>query len=234
MLMIIQGTNCSKGLKMSKIKISLVQIIFGLLLLFLIINMLGCLATTNYYTGRTLEKGKMMISFGMDNILIQSADQGLQVNKDMPVSPSLGLAGGLPHRFEAGLRWYFQKTFEGSFRWQINPRNFQYFDLSTNLHYGSFHLEANYFKYGFTLSKKIRRFEPFISHYWYANGDVGKLSDEDFSDILKTNRVLCFGMAVKVKEGFIIPEINYQYIAGDFGKALVLYSLGFKFDFKLK
>jgi hypothetical protein len=84
------------------------------------------------------------------------------------------------------------------------------------------------------LIKRIKRFEPFISHYWYANGDVGKLSDEVFSGILKTNRVLCFGMALKVKEGFIIPEVNYQYIAGDFGNALVLYSLGFKFDLRFK
>lgn len=76
--------------------------LFIFLVFLLMISLLGCLATTNYYTGRTLEKGKMMISFGMDNIIIQSTDDGLTFNKDMPVSPSLGLALGLPYRFEAG------------------------------------------------------------------------------------------------------------------------------------
>ena len=204
------------------------------LLFLLMISLLGCIATTNYYTGRTLDKGKMMISFGLDNIITQNTDEGLTFNKDMPVSPSLGLACGLPYRFEAGLRWYFQKTFEGSFRWQINPEKFRYFDVSTNLHYGSFHLEAEYFKYGLTVSKQLSRFEPFLSHYWYASGEKNTIADEDFSDILKTNRVISTGIAIGIKEGYIIPEINYQYISGNFSDALVFYSLGFKFDFKFK
>ncbi len=200
----------------------------------LMISLLGCLATTNYYTGRTLEKGKMMISFGMDNIIIQSTDDGLTFNKDMPVSPSIGLALGLPYRLEAGVRWYYLKTFEGSFRWQINSRKFRYFDVSTNLHYGSFHLEAEYFKYGLTVSKQLGRFEPFISHYWYASGEMNTISDADVSDIWKTNRVVSTGLAIGIKEGYIIPEINYQYMSGHFSDALVFYSLGFKFDFKFK
>ena len=195
---------------------------------------MGCIATTNYYTGRTLKKGKMMISFGLDNIIIQSTDEGLSFNKDLPVSPSLGFAVGLPYRFEGGLRWYFQKTFEGSFRWQVNPSKFRYFDLSTNLHYGSFHLEAEYFKYGITVSKQLGRFEPFASHYWYSSGDTNPISDPDVSDIWETNRVISTGLAIGVKEGFIIPEINYQYISGNFNEALIFYSIGFKFDFKFK
>jgi len=198
------------------------------------ICLLGCMATTNYYTGRTLEKGKMMISYGMDNIITQKTDDGFSFNKNMPFSPSLGFALGLPYRFEAGLRWYFQKTFEGSIRWQINPREFKYFNISTNLHYGSFHLAAEYLKYGLTVSKQFGRFEPFVSHYWYANGETNSISDPDLSDMWKTNRVISTGIAIGVKEGYIIPEINYQFISGNFNDALVLYSLGFKYDFKFK
>jgi len=195
---------------------------------------LGCLATTNYYTGRTLKKGKMMIFFGTDNIFYQITGDRLQFSKNMPFSPSMGLATGLPYRFETGLRWYYQKTFEGSLRWQINPESFRYFDFSANVHYGSFHLEVNYFKYGFTMSKKLPLVEPFVGYYWYANGDINRLSDEDYMDAITTNRVLCLGMVVGIKNGYIIPEINYQYIADDFSEALVFYSIGFKFDFRLK
>lgn len=216
------------------VKIPFPQSLIILFLFSLMINFLGCIATTNYYTGRTLKKGRMMISFGLDNIIIQSTDDGLSFNMDMPVSPSLGLVLGLPYRFEGGLRWYYLKTFEGSFRWQVNPRKFRYFDVSTNLHYGSFHLEAEHFKYGLTASKQLGCFEPFVSHYWYASGETNPISDSDVSDIWRTNRVICAGLAIGVKEGYIIPEINYQYISGSFSDALIFYSVGFKFDFKFK
>jgi hypothetical protein len=202
-----------------------------LLIALLVICFVGCLAATNYYTARTLKKGKMMISFGTDNIFFQSTDEGLQFNKDLPFSPSMGLAIGLPYRFETGLRWYYLKTFEGTVRWQVNPVSFKYFDFSTNVHYGSFHLEVNYFKYGFTMSKQIAFVEPFVSYYWYANGDLNHLSDKDYSDALSTNLVLCFGMAIGIINGYIIPEINYQYVAGTFNEALVFYSIGFKLIF---
>jgi hypothetical protein len=208
--------------------------LFFLFNIILILNLFSCIATTNYYTARTLERKKMMILFGLDNVFVQSTESGLQFNKDMPFSPSLGLALGLPYRLETGVRWYFQKTFEGSLRWQVNPKSFRYVDLSTNLHYGSFYLEVNYFKYGLTVSKQIYRIEPFISYYWYSNGEITSLSEDDFTDILKTNRVICFGMALKVKEGYIIPEVNYQYIKNNIKEALVFYSIGFKFDFRIK
>jgi hypothetical protein len=204
------------------------------LIIALIVGLVGCIATTNYYTGRTLEKGKAIISPGLDNIIIQSTDEGLSINKNMPFSPSFGFAVGLPYRFEVGLRWYFQKTFEGSFRWQINPRKFRYFDISTNLHYGSFYLQEKYFKYGLTVSKQLNRFEPFISHYWYSSGETNSLSNPDFSDIWETNRVVSTGLAIQIKKGLIIPEINYQYISGHFSDALIFYSIGFRFDLRFK
>lgn len=85
------------------VRIPFQQSLIILFLFSLMINFLGCIATTNYYTGRTLKKGRMMISFGLDNIIIQSTDDGLSFNMKMPVSPSLGLALGLPYGFEGGL-----------------------------------------------------------------------------------------------------------------------------------
>jgi len=212
-------------------KIRLFQLLTVIVLFLPIIGFWNCAPTTNYYTGRTLEKGKMMYSFGMDNILIQNPGDGFSFNKNI-VTPSLGFARGFPYRFEAGLRWYFQKTFEGSLRWQINPRDFPYFDISTNFHYGSYYLAAEYFKYGLTFSKQFYRFEPFVSHYWYANGEMNP--DPGVSDIWKNNRVMSTGIAIKIKEGYIVPEINYQFTSNSFNYAYIFYSLGIRHNFKFK
>jgi len=139
----------------------------SLLLIFLIIS--SCI-TTNYYTARTLEKGKTVLTGGVDNLIWIEEDEGI-VDKNLSFSLSLGVATGLPWRFETGIRGYFPYIYEANLRHQLNPREFEWFDISANGHIGvSFSEEFEevsdpYFKYGLTISKEILNIQPYVSYY---------------------------------------------------------------------
>lgn len=201
----------------------------------IILNLMGCFATTNYYTGKTLANKKMMLTGGFDNIIVHNYKGDFYPQDEIMIFPSVSLSRGFPKRFEAGLRWYFLKTFEGSVRWQVNPNNFNAFDLSTNLHYGTYNFFTNYFKYGLTLSKQLNQVEPYLSYYQYANGNITKPLDSDWDSFYNKNRVFSIGLSHSVKNwGYIVPEINFQVIGNDFKNTITFYSIGFRFDFHLK
>ncbi len=191
----------------------------------------GCLATTNYYTARTLPAGKMAISPGMDDLIIQSTDKARIIKKPLYFLPSLGLYLGLPYRFETGARWYFTNTYEGILRWQLNPKWFNKFNASANLHYGSFQEAYQYFKYGFTISKPVRQFEPYIGYYQFAWGDNEKIVSVDYNGLINTHRVISLGISVPIRAGHVFPEINYQFSKDQFGSGLLFYSVGFRTKF---
>ena len=168
----------------------------------------GCI-TTNYYTGQTLEEGETVVTPGLDNLVWITEDEGV-VEKNLAFSISFGVATGLPWRLEAGIRGYFPYTYEANIRHQINPRSFDWFDLSANFHVGVTFTEEfedispPYYKYGITLSKEIDGFQPFVSYYWNKSYLVRKDSD-DFSDY----SIICFGLAIPFRDDLIIPECNY-------------------------
>jgi len=176
----------------------IIQIMFGT----------GCV-TTNYYTGRTLEQGETVLTPGVDNLIWIEKDEGV-VEKDISFSISFGVATGLPWRFETGIRGYFPYIYEANLRHQINPRSFEWFDISANFHMGVVfsedfdELSSPYYKFGLTLSKEIERFQPYISYYINPN----YRSQSDWDDISEYS-IICFGLAIPFKNDLIFPECNY-------------------------
>jgi hypothetical protein len=181
----------------------------------------GCI-TTNYYTGRTLEEGETIVTPGVDNLLLITSEEGV-VEKDFSFSLSLGAATGLPWRFETGIRAYFPYIWEANIRHQLNPRSFDWFDLSANFHMGVMfsrkfdEVEPPYYKYGLTISKEIFSLQPFVGYYW--NNHFEFEGESEFNNF----QIVCFGLAIPFKDDLIIPECNYyRSPEGEFS----VYSIG--------
>ena len=188
-------------------------------LLFCLIVLSGCI-TTNYYTGRTLEQGKTIVTPGVDNLVLVTEDVGV-VEKKLSFSLSVGVATGLPWRFETGIRTYFPYIWEANLRHQLNPRSFDWFDISANFHTGVIFTEKfddvapPYYKYGLTISKEILTLQPFVGYYW--NNKFAFDRDSERSDFV------ILGIAIPFRDDLIIPECNYyRSPSGEFG----IYSIG--------
>jgi hypothetical protein len=189
--------------------------------LFCLVLLSGCI-TTNYYTGRTLEQGKTVVTPGVDNLVLITRDEGV-IEKDLSFSLSVGVATGLPWRFETGIRTYFPYIWEANLRHQLNPRSFDWFDLSANFHAGVIFSEKfddvapPYYKYGFTISKEIFTLQPFVGYYWNNKFEFERDSERNDFEII------CFGIAIPFRDDLIIPECNYyRSPSGDFH----IYSIG--------
>ena len=88
----------------------------------------GCIATTNYYSGRTAPSGTWVATPGADNILIGNPEEeDFFIDKDEPLYLSIGFARGLPRRFEVGARYYIPYMLESNLRWQMTPRTLKRF-----------------------------------------------------------------------------------------------------------
>jgi hypothetical protein len=218
---------------MNIFKIGTKHLLASLFAITIIISLMGCFATTNYYTGRTLDNNKMVLTAGFDNMFINFEGDIFQKD-EFNIYPSIGLSRGFPKRFEGGFRWYFLTTFEGTVRWEMTPESFKTFDLSTNLHYGTWNLLSNYFKYGLTMSRQFYRIEPYISYYQYADGNIN-ISYKNSNDLYYQNRVISAGISHYVKGwGYVVPEVNFQFLGNEFDKLIIYWSIGFRFDFFLK
>ena len=124
----------------------------------------GCIATTNYHTGRTADSGVWVVTPGADNILIGNPDEeDFFIDKETPFTPSIGAARGLPRGFEVGARYYIPFTLESNVRWRMTPRSWEHVAGSVNFHYGAIIPWAAYLKYGPTVSIDIWRFQPFFN-----------------------------------------------------------------------
>ncbi len=102
------------------------EISFIAALFILTIIFSGCVASSSYYSGRTLEKSKFALSASADDIIIKdvkSSNTSIGISKDLPFAPSVGFAVGLPLQIETGVRWYLPKFIELSLRDQVTPRN---------------------------------------------------------------------------------------------------------------
>ncbi|MBN2425452.1 MAG: hypothetical protein JXR46_11910 [Calditrichaceae bacterium] len=186
----------------------------------------GC-ATTNYYTAQTLEQGQMALTPGIDNLILV-VDDDENIEKDAAFTPSLGIATGLPYRFETGIRAYIPYILEANLRHQLNPRTFKYFDLSINGHMGVVFSDEfssvsdPYFKYGLTLSKEIGAFQPFVSYYFNKSYVF-----RDESDGAVDYKIICFGLAFRHKGNLIIPEFNY-YKQDYVSKGILSFGIGIR------
>ena len=177
---------------------------FHFIFLLPILILLSCLATTNYYTGRTLLPGKKVVVGGIDNFLIKDIETGQTVR-----------------RLETGLYWHFPESFETYLRWQANPRSFRYFDLSLNSHFGVFAFSYPYIKLGVSLSKEIHGVEPFLNYYVYTNA---KLTEE----FKETSRSLGLGIAIPIPRAQLIPEINFSFTGNEISKGLMMFNVGLR------
>jgi len=186
--------------------------------------MLGC-ATPNHYTGRTLPNGHKAISAGADNLFIGPDDE-----VKFFMSPSIGYVRGLPFQYEMGLSFYWPYALEGYLRQQITPQSFTLFDASYNLHVGRYFIVADneinklsdYYKIGFTVSKNIATYEPFVSYYLVS------LTEKELSNEYRINSVFCYGIGFPYEESTIIPEVNLQFRNGRFNKSKAFYSIGIR------
>ena len=184
-------------------------------------------ATTNYYTAQTLDQGQTVLTPGVDNLLLIVDNEGI-IKKDFSFSPSLGIATGLPFRFETGIRSYFPYVLEANLRQQINPRTFKHFDISINGHMGVFisnelrSLSDPYFKYGLTLSKETGSVQPFISYYLNTNYAFKNETEKAIN-----YSIVCFGIAFKHNQDLVIPEFNYYKSANGI-KGILSFGIGIR------
>ena len=125
------------------------------LLATLTLTLCGCVASSNFYSGRTLEEGKVAVAIGADDIAMGSRDESVSVSKSNPLSPSIGAAVGLPLRLELGLRYFPTQFIEVTMRDQLNPRTFTIADFSLDLHYAILMGGYSYFRYGVTLQMHV-------------------------------------------------------------------------------
>jgi len=203
----------------------------GILIFLILILWKSACITTNYYTARTLNKGETVMVSGLDNLFL-ILDEGGIVEKHLYFTPSVGFATGLPWRLETGMRFYLPYTLEANLRHQLNPRSFQWFDISFNFHSGIYFADeykkissAN-FKFGFTISKEIFRWQPYISYYLYKN-----YQPENNPDYSSDYTIVCFGIAIPFEDNLIFPEWNYlKNEHGDFG--YYTFGLGFRVPLK--
>ena len=194
----------------------------------------GCVVTSNYYTGQTMEEKKLAFAIAADDIIIKSEDKSVEVKKSKLFTPSIIVSYGLPFRFETSLRYIPTKFFDGALRYQVNPRSFDILDCSLNMHYGILLNSYSYLKYGITVSKNINGFEPYVNYFAYkfigANGiDV---SDGYMSGVtekfINDNQSIGFGIGIPLRKAKIYPEISYQYYANGFGNGLIHFGIGFR------
>ncbi len=211
------------------------------LVLFLIIVLDGCTASSNFYSARTLEENKFAVSFGADDIVTKSSgssSENIGISKDLPFAPSVGIFYGLPYRLETGLRWYPIRFLEGSLREQLNPRSFNTFDASINLSYAGLIGVYSYLKYGATISKNINEFEPFIYYSFYhtmgnMTGLTGSSGLDGFitnlsSDIINNSRTIGFGIGLPLGKTKFYPEVDYDYYENNITNGIWHFGVGLR------
>lgn len=187
----------------------------------------GCVASSSYYSARTLETNKFALSAGADDIILKDSKASsatIGISKDLPFAPSVGIAYGLPFRLETGLRWYPPRFLEVSLREQINPKTFEPFDCSIDLSYAGLIDAYSYIKYGATVSKNISGFEPYFHYYFYSmTGNMKGLTGSDLAgfitniskNIINNSRTVGFGIGILYKKIEFYPTVDYQYYNND-------------------
>lgn len=189
-------------------------------LLGLVMFLSGCV-TTNGYTAKTLDRGKVVLTPGVNNLLTVEQGSNDDVNTQAGLIPALGVAGGITDNIEIGARWHAPSTVEANLRFQLTPKSFEAFTLSTNAHAGMiFNISGigdgderqGYSKLGATLGKVMNGYEPFISYYRYTT--PLELVSADVFDREVRWSVLTLGIGIPWKNDLMVPELNYL-LTGD-------------------
>ncbi len=194
----------------------------------------GCVASSNFYSGRTLEENSFSFGFGADDIVLAASDPGLTISKERPFVPSFLASYGLPWRMEIGARYTPIRYGELTLRHQVNPRSFDAFDLSLNLHYAALFGAYSYLRHGLTVSKNISEFEPYAHYtaYHYVGGASSVFEDSFLSGVSATlinnNRAIGLGIALPLRQAKLYPEVNYQYFGGDLSHGLWHFGVGIR------
>ncbi|MBN1781142.1 hypothetical protein JW948_08470 [bacterium] len=183
-------------------------------------------STFNYYSARTLKEGDSAISPGWDNLFLYDNEDKEYI---FGLSPSLGYIYGLPYRCELGIRYNFPYVLEGMFRHQLNPESFKSFDISANMHFGAgfhdFNTDIHYIRPGITISKEIKRFQPYAGYYRIIP-EYTKADEDDFR--INARSAISFGLAFPYKKALIFPEMNYQYSGAGFSDGILLVGVGIR------
>lgn len=176
---------------------------------------------SNCYTARTLEKKRWVFSPGLECLVFVHRDD-IEISKEPPFLPALGIHYGLTNHLEIGLRGFFPYTSEIVGRWQLTPRDWSLFDLSTNIHIATLKAtEFLYMKCGLALGRKIWQVEPVIGYYWYT-------LDQKELELFTTPRLhsFVFGLGVPWKGATVIPEINWYFGSNHLKDGFGVLSLG--------
>ena len=193
-----------------------------------------CVATSHFYSAKTLESTKFAFAVGADDIAVRSTDQSVQISKKAPFTPSIAIAYGLPYRIETDLRWFPTRFLEGSVRCQVNPPTFDILDGSVNVSYAIVFGGYSYLKYGITISKNISEFEPFVhfAFYNFLGAGKGDFADSYISgaidDFISNNRSIGFGVAIPSRKAKLFPEVDYQFFRNEIGSGLWHFGVGMR------
>ncbi|GEM_PF-1821284 len=159
-----------------------------------------------------------MLSPGLDYIAIFKYAE-LRLLKEPLAVPALGIHYGLTNQLELGLRGFMPYTLEAIARYQLTPRNCKFFDLSANLHCGSYKIKyLPYLKSGFLIGKRIWFLEPFVGIFWY----------DPFEREYGNSRAINFGFGFPWRGATVIPEINWQFGNSNIKDGIGFFSIGFR------
>jgi hypothetical protein len=216
-------------------------LIYGVLLaLLMTLSLCGCVASSSYYSARTLDQNKFALGFGADDIILKESKNlsgSVGISKDLPFAPSIGFAYGLPLNLETGLRWYPARFLEASLREQVNPKSFDLFDGSIDFSYAGLLGGYSYIKYGATISKNIDNFEPFVHYSFYqmtghmtgvTSGSLDGFISNLTSDLINNSRTLGFGIGLPFHKVKFFPEVDYQYYGNNLPDGLWHFGIGLR------
>jgi len=201
----------------------------SLLLLFAIICLTCSCVTTNGYTAKTLNRGQVVLTPGVNNLLNVESNKQAETRFSAGLIPVIGISGGLADNLEVGVRLHAPSTLEGSLRLQLTPKSFDGFDFTLNAHPGIvFDIiegeeSQGYLKLGASLGKQISTYEPFVSFYRYSTPIEFDAADT-FRRKLRWS-VLTIGVGIPRKGDLIVPELNYLLI-GDGVDGIITLGIG--------
>ncbi|MFZ1082000.1 MAG: hypothetical protein WAO19_08745 [Candidatus Kryptoniota bacterium] len=200
----------------------------------LVIALSGCMATSSFYTGRTLDQGKFSPGIGADDILIKSTDNSVSYSTSVAFVPSFLFAYGLPLRLEADARFVIPRLLEVSLRDQINPRSFELFDFAPDITIGDLFGGYTYLRYGASLSKNIGGFEPFVHYSFYhfmeaTSSDISNsFVSATVSEITNNDRAIGAGIGIPLGALKLYPEFDYQYFGNDLKWGIWSFGIGIR------
>ncbi len=201
---------------------------------FLAIVLSGCVASSNFYTGRTLGSGKFSPGIGVDDLLIKSTDEAVTSSSSVAFVPSFMFAYGLPLRLEADARFVIPRLLELSLRDQINPRSFRIFDFAPDVTFGDLFGGYTYLRYGGTLSKDIGGIEPYVHYslYQFLKATSTDFSTSFFSaslaELTNEDRAIGVGVGIPLGGFELYPEFDYQYFGNNLNRGIYTFGIGIR------